>query len=431
MAQDTTIAGFDAALKDVYQGPVRNQLNTKTRLLDLFTKGDVEQYEWEGRQLVLTLHKSRNAGVMATNEDSYLPAAGRQGYANLKVPMRFLHGRIEVTAQVIKASRSDKGAFIRAMDSEQKGLVEDMSRARNRMLSGFGKGILAVINGAANAAQQTVKNPGGVAGTVNCTRFIKVGQVVAIVDPTGVTLRGTQKVNSVDSDTQFTMAAAVNALDGDLVVLGVDYGSGAVANAYGIEPMGILGIADSTTYVSNYFTLDRSQAANAFFRSIVMPNIGGINEDVLQRGIDNAEEISGEVIDTFLCHVSLRRELLKLTQADRRYNVQPGQTVASFDAGTKVGAQKGELSHNGIPIKVDKDFAYGTLIGLNKEHLFWVPEVEGEWAADDGHVLIRVNNKDNYEARYRLYENYFSDKGNTFVRFDGVSVTVTTGIVAD
>lgn len=26
MAQDTTTAGFDAALKDVYAGPIRNQL---------------------------------------------------------------------------------------------------------------------------------------------------------------------------------------------------------------------------------------------------------------------------------------------------------------------------------------------------------------------------------------------------------------------
>lgn len=431
MAQDTTIAGFDAALKDVYQGPVRNQLNTKTRLLDLFTKGDVEQYEWEGRQLIVPLHKSRNAGVMATSEDSYLPSAGRQGYANLKVPMRFIYGRIEVTAQVIKASRSDKGAFIRAMDSEQKGLVEDISRQRNRMLAGYGKGLLAIINGAANNAQQTVDSPGGVAGTVNPTRFLKVGMVVAIVDPTGATVRGIQTITSIDSDTQFTMDAAINAQDNDVIVAGVSYGAGQTANAFGIEPMGILGLADSTSFVSTVFTLDRSQAANKYFRSQILSNVGPISEDVIQRGIDNTEEISGEVIDTFLAHVSLRREIMKLTQADRRYNVNPGQTVSSFDAGSKVGTFKSDQSFNGIPIKVDKDFAYGTLVGLNKEHIFWVPEVEGEWAADDGHVLLRVNNKDNYEARYRLYENFFSDKGSSLLRFDGVSVTVTAGVVAD
>jgi hypothetical protein len=66
--------------------------NEKTRLLDLFTKGDIEQYEWEGRQVVLSLRKARNAGVKATSEGGGLPVAGKQGYANLKVPMRLFKG---------------------------------------------------------------------------------------------------------------------------------------------------------------------------------------------------------------------------------------------------------------------------------------------------------------------------------------------------
>ena len=152
MPQDTTTSGFDASLKDVYAGPIRDQLNEKTRLLDLFTKGDVEQMEWEGRQVVFSLRKSRNSGVKATAEGGLLPVAGKQGYANLKVPMRFIEGRIELTTQVMKASRSDKGSFARAMDSEQKGLVEDLTRQRNRMLAYFGVGTLAnfVSTGTAN-----------------------------------------------------------------------------------------------------------------------------------------------------------------------------------------------------------------------------------------------------------------------------------------
>lgn len=433
--QDTTIAGFDAAFKDVYQGPVREQLNKKTRLLDLFTKGDIDQYEWEGRQLVLTLHKSRNKGVMATAEGSYLPAAGKQGYANLKVPMRSIHGRIQLTAQVIKQSRSDRGSFIRAMDSEQKGLVDDMSRQRNRMLCYTAKGILAVVSsydsGATKKVYQVI-NPGGVAGTVNATRFIKQDQPFAVVSADGQTVRGFANVASVDSAAQFTADTAIDGVVAtDVVVMGVSYGTTQTAHTYGLEPMGLLGIVDQTTYASSVFGLDRSAAANSFFLSTVMSNVGAISEDIIQRGIDNSEEISGEVIETLLCHVSLRREIMKLTQANRRYNVNPGQTVASFDAGSQVGAFKAEPDFNGIPIKVDKDFAYGVLMGLNKEHLFWVPETPGEWAADDGHVLCRVPNVDAYEARYRVFENFFSDRGNAHVRFDGVTVTVTSGVVAD
>jgi hypothetical protein len=427
VAQDTTVSGFDAALKDVYAGPIRNQLNEKTRLLDLFTKGDIEQYEWEGRQVVLSLRKSRNSGVKATAEGGGLPIAGKQGYANLKIPMRFIQGRIELTAQVMKASRSDKGSFARAMDSEQKGLVDDLARQRNRMLAGFGSGTLATISSGANSATQALANPGGVTGTVNATRFIKVGMVVAITDSTGATIRGVQTVTAV-AEPNITLDASVNTTTGDLVSLGTNSLS-SNESSFNLEPMGILGIVDSTTYVSTIFGLDRSQAANAFFRSNILSNVGAVLPDVLQRGTDNTEEVSGEVIDQYLCHVSVRRELLKLTESDRRY--AGGSSPKNFDAGTEAGAFKTEYTFNGTPIKVDKDLPYGTLLGVNKSHLFWVPEVEGEWADDDGTVLFRVPNKDNYEARYRVYENYFSDKGDAHVRFDGITATVSSGVYAD
>lgn len=427
MAQDTTTSGFDAALKDVYAGPIRNQLNEKTRLLDLFTKGDIEQYEWEGRQVVLALRKSRNAGVKATAEGGGLPIAGKQGYANLKIPMRFIQGRIELTAQVMKASRSDKGSFARAMDSEQKGLVDDLARQRNRMLAAFGSGTLAMISAGAASATQALNNPGGVSGTVNATRFTKVGMMVAITDPTGVTIRGVQTITAV-SEPNITLDGSVTTTTGDLVSLGTN-SLGSNESSYNLEPMGILGIVDSTSYVSVVFSLDRSQAANAFFRSTIMPNVGTISPDVLQRGTDNAEEVSGEVIDQYLAHVSVRRELLKLTEADRRY--QGSGQAQNFDGGTKAGSFKKDYSFNDVPVRVDKDLPYGILFGVNKSHLFWIPEVEGEWADEDGTVLFRVQNKDNYEARYRVYENYFSDKGDAHLRFDGITATVTSGVVAD
>lgn len=343
------------------------------------------------------------------------------------IPMKFIQGRIELTAQVMKASRSDKGSFARAMDSEQKGLVDDLARQRNRMLAYFGAGTLATIAAGANSATQQLANPGGVSGTVNVTRFAKQGMLVAITDVTGATIRAVQTILSV-SEPNIVLDAAVNTTTGDLLSLGTNSLS-TNESSFEMEPMGVLGIVDSTTYISNLFGIDRSQAVNQFFRSTIMPSVGLVNGDILQRGIDNAEEVSGEVIDQFICHVSVRREILKLTEADRRYN--GGASAQNFDGGTKAGAFKREYTFNDIPVKVDKDFAYGTLVGANKGHLFWIPEVEGEWADEDGTVLFRVQNKDNYEARYRVYENFLSDKGDAHVRWDGIVATVTSGVYAD
>lgn len=432
MAQDTS--AFDAALKDIYEGPIREQLNAKTRLLDIFTKEDMSQQKWEGRQVVRTLRKSRNAGVKATAESGLLPSAGRQGYVNQKIPMRFIEGRIELTTQVMKAARSDKGSFARAMDTEQKGLVDDLARQRNRMLAGFGQGTLALLNGAiggGGATTMVVDAPGNVAGSVNGTRFIKAGMVLAFHDQAApsTTIDAVRTVDSITNSTTFELtASAANLDDNAPITLGVTIG-GTNEGSYGIEPMGILGIVDSTTYVSNFQNIDRSTAANAFFRSVIMASVGAISSDILQRGIDNAEELSGEVIDCFLCHPSVRRELLKLTESDRRY--AHSSSPSNDDAGTSAGAFKKDLTFNGIPVRVDKDLPYGTLIGVVKSHLSWYPEVEGEWADEDGAVLARVADKDNYEARYRVFENFSSDRGNCHVRFDGVTATVTSGVYAD
>ena len=118
----TTTSAFDASLKEVYAPGVREQINQLTNLLDLFTEADVSQFQWQGREVVMDLHSARNlSGVKYIPENGGLPIAGFQGTTDLKIPIAAVYGRIQLTENVIKASRSDKGAFVRAMDLEQKG----------------------------------------------------------------------------------------------------------------------------------------------------------------------------------------------------------------------------------------------------------------------------------------------------------------------
>ena len=425
---DTT--AFNASLKNIYEPGIREQLNEKTTLLDLFTEGDLSQYEFQGAQLIFDLHSSRDySGVKYVPEDGGLPTAGSQGTTNLTIPIASIFGRIQLSERVMKVSRTDKGAFIRAMDLAQKGIVNDLSRQRNRALAGYGSGTLATISSGTNSTTQTVTAPGGVTGATNVVRFLKVGMVIAITDATGVTVRTVQTISTVGTTT-IAVPNAVNTTTGDLISLGTN-SLGVNEASYNDESMGLLGLVDATTYVTTIFGLNRSLAANKFFQSQVLSSVGVLNQDIIQRGVDNVEEVSGKTIDKFVCHTSLRREVQKLVTADIRYTITDA-SQHNFDAGSQAGAFKKDLSFNGWSFRTDRDAPYGVLWGLNTEHLYWIPLDKGSWSGAEGDpVLLRVANTPAYEGRYRVDENFMSDQGNTHVRFDGVTVTVTAGVYSD
>src|ERR1017187_7293614 len=434
-----SVSSFSSALKNVYLPGIREELNEKTNLLDLFTEGDLTQYEWQGNQLVMALHSARNyAGVMYVAEGGALPTAGSQGLANLNIPIAHLKGRIQLSYEVMRASRSDKGSLVRAMDLEQKGLVNDVARQRNRALAGFGSEILAVVTVSTSSTIITINNPGGVGGTTNPSRFIKPGMVICSQAAAGGAINGVGTVKSC-SGSLVTMVAAMGTTSTDVLTLGTtslvatgagsyggDSGAGGTDSAE-IASQGVLGLVDNGTFVATIFGLSRT--ANAFYNSTVMPNVGTINTDVLQRGVDNCEELSGQMIDKFVCHSSIRREISKLTEADRRYSSDA--TPKNYDAGTSAGAQKKDLTYNGWSFRTDKDFAYGYLAGINSSHLYWLPETKGEWAEDDGTILLRVANVDAYEARFRISENFSTDQANSHVLWSGITVNVTSGVFAD
>lgn len=423
MGFDTSVAG--AILKEVYEGPLREQLNNKTPALKFFVNGDMSDKKWEGNEIVVPLHTGRNSGVKAIAIDTgQIPSAGNQSTKDAKIPIRKWMGHIQISADIMDATATDKGAFISAIKLEQDGLVKDLSRQRNRGLNYFGEGTIAVIQAGANSTTQTLKDPGKVVGTTNVTRFIKLNDILAFTDSTGTILRGVQKVTAINNGSQtITLDVAVNTTTGDLV----SFGSNAVApgeSSFNLEPFGMLALVDATSFQSNIFGIDRTLAANTFFQSNILSSVGQLNPDLLNRAVDNNEEVSGEKITDWYCHHSVKREMWKLTEQDKRYNVNSGNKGATFQAGP---AGSDDFGFGSIAGTADRDAPYGTLFGLSKGHFERYELGESGWAKNDGTVFLRSANTDQYEARYRLRENFFLDQPNSCSRLDGITATVTSG----
>lgn len=427
------LTAFDAALKDVYGPRIEEQLNMTNPLSDWIDENDSS--DWTGRQVTYPIHVSRNEGVGASGEGDPLPAAGAQGYAQVKIPERYNYGRIELTGQVIKASLQSKGAFTRAMESEIKGLVKDLGNERERQCFGAGNGVLALMNGAQTSTANTtflVDSPYGVSPTDNGTRFLSKGAYYAVITTGTDTVEGTFTCgNTLSSTGGYFIASAVSAgvtfTDNAYIVRCKNVSGITTDGAYNSlnkEPMGLLGIIDDGTYQNTLSNINRT--TYPIFKSTVLTINGALSLDAIQRGIDAADEMGGGDFGNngvFFCGYDTRREYLKLLQADRRY---AGADLNSPDGGTKKAALKngGEITYGNRPWKVSKRAPYKTLFGMLKGSVTRYIHVRGEWADEDERILRNVPGYDKWEAFYRIYDNHHSDRPNECFRLDGITTTI-------
>ncbi|MDF2457682.1 MAG: 2,3-dihydro-2,3-dihydroxybenzoate dehydrogenase [Nitrospira sp.] len=405
-AQSTAVGAFNEVLKIDYEKGIIDSLNDEQPLLSKI-KGDSES--WTGQLVQFPARVSRNQSAAATTEGYKYHTPGKQTYKDWQIPAKYAHGSIRLTAQVMAASMKSKGAFARALGSEIDGLVEDMANYRGRAIWGWGNGVLCLVNGDPGTGTTiTVDAPHGVAGSVNGSRFIQPGMFIAFINPSDGAIRagGARTVDAVAATgLTFTITAAADAAvaDNDYIVAAMESTTSDVnETTYAKEIMGMLGLVDSTTYVSTLHNIDRSASPGNFMQSTVISSVGALSADVLQRAIDTVHQKARGKTDAIWCEHATRRAYQVMLENDRRYMAA---SLMNPDAGTKAAKQK-SLDFGGIPIEVDKDAPYGTMFGLEYDTFTRWLLTEGEWADDTGSILRFVSQMDAYEAVYRIFDNF-------------------------
>jgi hypothetical protein len=421
--QDT--AAYDEVLKIVYEGGIRELLPTKVKTLKLFENRDAK--DWGGKFVEYPARIGRNQGSGWGSELGNLPAAGRQRYTDWRIPIRYQYGRIQLSAQVMKASQGNRHAFASAMSQEMDGLLTDMTADRGRAMLYDGRGVLALVNGTSTGSTVTVDAPGGVAGATNGARFINPGMVIAGIVPATGAIRASS-IHTVQSvaaaGTSYTATAAVAGItDNDYLVRAMHASITDVADtSYQKEFTGLLGLVDDGTYLATLHNVNRTTFP--ITQSTVIGSVAGLSADVIQRAIDLADQRGDGDTSDLIMHHSVRRAYLAMTDADRRYT---GGDLSSPDAGT-VAAKKGRLTFGGIPILEEKYAPYGMVFGIDRSGFSRYVLVAGEWADEDGAVLSRVGSGatgvDAFEAHYRIWDEFHNDYAARCWRLDGVTATV-------
>lgn len=366
-----SLTTLDSILKNQYLAPLREQVNMDVVLLDLLDK---DQDSVVGKNFTIPLHIGGNMGFGSVAEGGTLPTAGSQQYKEVIVPQRYIYSTIEITGPTIKATKSDAGAFIRAVDSEMKGAAKDFKRQLNRMFWGDSTGILSMC--AVTTASTTVN--------VTSTKYIQAGMTIDILTASsGVVIANGVTVVSVPTTTTFTVASAVTTATTDAVYI---HGS------RNIEVMGLAGICSATQILQ---TLD--PASFAFWKANVLANGGtprAITEALMQTAQDTTDVNSDGSTKALLTSYGVRRAYQSLLTNTRQF-----MNTLDLKGGKKA------LDYNGLSLIADKDAPTGKVFFLDTDYLKVYQLSDIEWMQEDGAVLSRVPNKDSYGATlYRYLE---------------------------
>jgi len=386
MAFDLTAAS--AVLKEDYLPPVREQLNNENPVIQKLVS---KKQEATGKRFYVPLHYGRNNGVGYRAEGAELPKAGNQKYKESTGTVKYLYGSIEITGPTIKAMRNDKGAFIRAVESEMKGLLRDLKDQRARALFGDGTGKLATF--AANNATNTL--------VVDKVKYFQVGMKIDIISSGGVVSVAGREIVAIDkvNKTITISGAAVTTTDTDIAV---------VAGDYNVEAMGLGGIMNPNLTLQGI-----DPTVDTWWRPNVLDN-GGTNRalstQLMRQAIDTSELEAGEVT-MITASYGVRAAYEALLQNQVRI-VNPMELEGGYKT----------LEYDGRPIVVDRYHDSNTMYFLDMEELDLYQLSDFEWREDDkGAVLHPVPGYDKYQADLYCYETLITYKRNAHTKLTDIT----------
>lgn len=412
-------------LKTVYEDFVAEATNNKYPLKDLYRW---ENAEYAGQEVVYTAHVTRNVSPMWVGEDSAFADAGSQGYVKVHIGQRKLMARVRLTAEAIADSMKSEGAFKSARKDEMNRLIDDIARMEEYSCTSDGRGVLALIDDASpnGSTTLTVDAPGGITGDDFGNRFFLPGMYVIAVNPaTGELRTQARKVVSCSSDgTSIVLDATCDAswADNDYLVQAANSSVSSILDtSYEHAAWGLTALFDDGTYRTNYFNVDRNLYPQ--YQAYVKASTGALSEDLFQQVADVVDQRLGGEIDLMTAHHSVRRLIIQLTQADRRYS---GSNLQKPDAGTTAFTM-GDIPFGGVPIKAIRTHPLAMLFGIDKKNSGFVRygSEKGKWVDEDGSVLVRVGSgssgRDSFEGWYRKrYQNHVRYPGKNF-RLDGIT----------
>lgn len=371
------LSAANKVLKEVYVPGVRKQFNTATVLLSHIER-TAEYIQGDGLYAVIPLRLGNSEAIGARDEGELLPIAGNTRYNNIHVPIRANYGVIMATGHIIRACKTDSGAFIRAVDSEMVNMFEAFKKDINRQLFSDGTGIIATV-GAAGATNGT-----NVTIPVSSTQYFRVGMSLSIYNgTTDKTPTNPATITAID-DTVGAGTITVGILDASVVSTDKIYRRGSY-HATGKEITGLKAIVSAT---STFLGLAPASVPEWKSGTVALPSPYVTNDILvaLQSAYTKCEkmaEIPSFGITTFEIRDFYAQALTSMRRIVNTIDLKYGYKGLQF---------------NDIAIVADDQAPVDTFYFINSKDLVISHIGEPDWADENGNILEKVAGYDQYTA---------------------------------
>ena len=361
-----TMQTFDTALKDIYEEPMRDQINIGSGIFLAKVEQTSKDIEG-GRRVYKIAPYGVNGGTGSGSDTQPLPVSGGNLYAPFVSGIKSIRGVIKFTDQVMKASRSNKAAFLSAMESEQDGLLKS---AR------FTYGRQSYLNGTGICTKCGVTN-NSVVVNVESTQYLIEGMIIDIIDAqTGVPIQnGTQR-----------RIVAVNRIGGQKSIV-LDGTTGVTTTSeHAIVEQGsfnqeLTGMEAVFAQSGSLYGLDKSQYPWLVPYRHDLQN-GAIDDQTIVDTINFVEEYRGSNINLLIANPAVESEYYKYLEATKR----------SVNTTTLEGGYK-SLSVAGRPMVKDRFVKPGCLklLDTTQWKMHTLDGGDWSWLDEDGKILKWVS----------------------------------------
>lgn len=393
-----TLSTFDASLKDTYGPGLREAINNSNPILTEATRNTTD---FEGRRAVWDVHTGRSNSTGARAEGAALPTAGSQAYTQAYDYVKSLYHTIKVSGQVMAQSKTNAGAFLRALEAEMRGAERDIKNDYARQLFGQsltnGTVLKSGVIGTLSADPGTGTTLTFANEPASVMRHFQVGMYVEALNPSGGAVRGTAgpyQVTAVSASARtVTIGSAADTAiaSGDYIVR-TDSDSASTYTNFGAEINGLrFLIAASGTYAGIDPTSVTSWASPAVGSSTT-----GVSELIFEQASEAVEtDGNGDTPTLYVVEHAQRRKLASTLQAQKRYDGRQ-TTLTSGWKGLEIA--QGTLV-------ADRYCPTTSAFAITPAELVEFVNEDWTWDEDDGRVLYKTSGYDQVEARFKSYRN--------------------------